>query len=385
MTLRSRLFEACKLADAVAGGALARALGPSGRPLPAAPRDVLVCRLWGLGNFALMAPLLQPEVAPRLRVLTLHRNAAWLRSQAPHVELLTLREPPHPGGPADVRAALAALRADPPDVVVDGETFLTLPALIVRLSCGAPIVGLSSGGARAPLLDHPVPDVATRHAGATFVALARAAGLRVGDGPGPLRVDDDARRQLAAAWPDDGRPLVVVHPGSGDHAPGRRWPAARFAEVCRALVAQDGARVALTGQRAERALLDEVAGAGGPRVVPLAGRLAPQQLLALLERADLLLTNDTGPLHLADALGTPVVALHGPSAPWRCGPRRAGSVALTADLPCSPCMDDARLKRIACRRPLCMQLLTVDDVLAACRRALVRPAPPVAQAHALAR
>ena len=110
--------------------------------------------------------------------------------------------------------------------------------------------------------------------------------------------------------------------------------------------------------------------AGDAPVTDLCGRLDTRALLALLARADLLVTNDTGPLHLADALGTPAVALYGPNTPHRYGPRLPVSRAVFADLPCSPCLDDRSMKRSSCRRYRCMEALSVAAVARACTAAL---------------
>lgn len=98
----------------------------------------------------------------------------------------------------------------------------------------------------------------------------------------------------------------------------------------------------------------------------LSGRLEIDALVDLLGGAALLVTNDTGPLHLADALGTATVGLFGPNTPQRYGPRRQGSLALFADLPCSPCLDARTMKRSSCRHYSCMTSLSVRDVAEAC-------------------
>jgi heptosyltransferase-2 len=177
----------------------------------------------------------------------------------------------------------------------------------------------------------------------------------------------------------------VLHPGSGDHFPGRRWPPERFGELAARLVEGHGARIVLTGNSAERALVRRVRADGPPGSLDLSGRLDTGELLALLARADLVVTNDTGPVHLADALGTAAVALYGPNTPHRYGPRGPLSIALYADLPCSPCLDDRTMKRSACRNHVCMQALSVTDVLAACNVRLASPrADPLPSQHAFA-
>lgn len=378
VTLHSRILDLTKGLDALIGVPAVRALPHARRALPHDPRDVLFIRLWGLGNLALLAPLFAAASPRRLRLLTLARNTGFVAAQFPGLEVLPLHEPHDPRALAALLGALRRLARDAPDVVIDCEQFLRLPTLLVRRACSAPIVGLDTPGqGRVALLDRAVAHDPLRHAAQTFAALGLAAGLPAADAAWRLSVPPALRERLRLLLPPGDGPLVVLHPGSGDHFPGRRWPASRFAELASALVATRGARLVVTGVHAERGLAAEVA--RGTGAWNACGRLDTSALLALLAEADLLVSNDTGPVHLADLLDTPTVALYGPNTPWRYGPRRRGSVALFADLPCSPCLDDRNMKRSACRHYACMQALSVADVAQACRAALANPAPmPIA-------
>lgn len=390
MSLHSRLHDLAKSADAALGRPLAHLAGGARRPLPAAPRDVLCLRLWGLGNLVLLGPhLLAAAAQGRVRLMTLARHAGFVRRHLPGVELLDLPDPLHPACAPQLLQHLAALRAAPPQVVLDAEQFLRLPLLAVRAACPAPTVGLDTPGqGRGPLLDRAVRHDPTRHVADTFAALARAAGLPAPP-PGPWLAADPAAQARVDALLERGAPqagrLIVLHPGSGDHFSGRRWPVERYARLARALALRPGVRLVVTGlpdeRRLVRALLDD-----GPRgTLDLCGALDAPGLLALLARADLLVTNDTGPLHLADALGTPCVALYGPNTPHRYGPRGPRSRALFADLPCSPCLDDRSMKRSSCRDHRCLRALEVDAVLAACEPLLQPRAPSRMDAHAATR
>lgn len=384
MTLHSRLLDAFKSADALVGAPLARVARGAPRRLPPTPSDVLIVRLWGLGNLALMAPVLAATGLRRLRVLTLARNADFLRRQFSHVEPLALHEPPHPACLPALARALCRVRQEPPDLILDCEQFLRLPALLLRSACRAPVVGLDTPGQRrGPLLDVPVPHDPTRHVADTFLALARAGGLVPATDRTPLEVSHRDRERLDELLPEGSGPLVVLHPGSGDHFPGRRWPPDDYGELSARLAARHGARIVLTGSASERGLVRRVRALGPQAALDLAGRLDTGLLLALLERADLVVSNDTGPVHLADALGSPVVALYGPNTPHRYGPRGPRALALYADLPCSPCLDDRTMKRSSCRKHVCMEALTVEDVLCACSLRLDVPRPARAT-HALA-
>ncbi|MFF1254233.1 glycosyltransferase family 9 protein [Pseudarthrobacter sp. NPDC058329] len=138
--------------------------------------------------------------------------------------------------------------------------------------------------------------------------------LEVAGFAGAFPVDLEARlapadgvRPLARAADDDGRPLVVMHPGATD--PRRRWPAERFAELAVACAA-DGFQVVVVGDVSERAIADRIVelAASGP-VRSLAGQLDMAGLVALLVSAAVVVGNDSGPRHLAQALGVPTVGI----------------------------------------------------------------------------
>jgi len=113
---------------------------------------------------------------------------------------------------------------------------------------------------------------------------------------------------------------IAVHPGSGAAPAQKRWPLCRFAEVARTLVAQTGAQIIVAGGPSEAALAAQLCCAIGPAAISLAGRLNLRQSMALFAACDLFVGNDSGPLHLASAVGTPVVGVYGPTDPAVFGP-----------------------------------------------------------------
>lgn len=115
------------------------------------------------------------------------------------------------------------------------------------------------------------------------------------------------RAAAKAVLPDEDRPLVAIHPGATD--PRRRWSPERFAAVGAALV-HAGARIALLGGAEDRALTGAIARTLGDATIDLAGRLTLGGVLGVLERCHLVVGNDSGPLHLARAVGTATVGLY---------------------------------------------------------------------------
>jgi len=125
-----------------------------------------------------------------------------------------------------------------------------------------------------------------------------------------------------------------VHPGAS--APSRRYPPESFARAIDLFAAQTGCQVVLTGEQGERALVDSIQSSMRTRALSLAGRLSLGELGALIERADLLVSNNTGPAHIAAALGTPVVDLYALTNPQHT-PWRVRNRVLFHDVPCRNC------------------------------------------------
>lgn len=160
-----------------------------------------------------------------------------------------------------------------------------------------------------------------------------------------LCVSDEDRAEAAAALADAGLapndPIALLNPGANN--PAKRWPAERFARVADHLATKHDLQVAISGGPAEEQIVQDVIDAASTEPVSLVGRTSLGALKALLERARILVTNDTGPRHIAAALDTPVVSLFGPTDPrWTLIHAPAGEIMITADpdLPPDQVADD---------------------------------------------
>ncbi|MBI4544645.1 MAG: glycosyltransferase family 9 protein [Gemmatimonadetes bacterium] len=243
-------------------------------------------------------------------------------------------------------------------------------ALLFRLGGVRERRGMQTDG-RSMLLTEPVPlhRLAGLHRSAVYFALVTGSPPAAPLVP-RVRVAAGAREAWARLVGGGGRPVVGLFPGG--HAPSRRWDGGRFAALARALAAR-GARVIVFGGPAERELTARVAGqvavdAGGRTDLPL--------LAAGLADCHLLVSNDSGPLHLAAAVGTPTVSLWGAGNPAVTGPAGAAHRLLRRpELPCVPCVKN-RCPRSGRGYVLeraeveCLKLIEVGDVLAAVEAAL---------------
>jgi ADP-heptose:LPS heptosyltransferase len=182
-------------------------------------------------------------------------------------------------------------------------------ALVLRMAGVAWVAGVSEDYPGS-LLDvrHPPPGDVPEAVRALELAAACGAQLPPGD-DGRLHVRHEVLRHVARPVPE---PYVVVHPGTS--VPARAWPAERHRAACAALSAL-GHRVVVTGGPDEAALTAYVADASATGAVDLGGRTDLRRLAGVLAAADAVVVGNTGPAHLAAAVGTPVVSLFAPTVP----------------------------------------------------------------------
>ena len=178
----------------------------------------------------------------------------------------------------------------------------------------------------------PEPEKLVRHEVRRQLALAAAVGCTALDERLSFRVPVRARQAVARLRLP--KPYVVVHPGAS--APSRRYPAEGFARAMDLLAAETGYEIVFTGESGERPLVELIRRAMFAETRSLAGRLELGELGALIEGAALLVSNNTGPAHLAAALGTPVVDLYALTNPQRT-PWQVPCRVLYHDVPCRNC------------------------------------------------
>jgi len=177
--------------------------------------------------------------------------------------------------------------------------------------------------------------------------------------PSPL---DEARaaRLLDEAGMPRQRPLIGMHPGGSGRWLTKRWDLARWIQLCR-LLQRHGADVVVTGGPEEQALAQTLRQALTPPPLIAIGQTSLMELACLVKRCRVFLTHDSAALHIAAAVGTPTVALFGPTDPRRHVPPTFAGVVLKKDVFCSPCYA-ARCRTIT---HACMKRITVEEVFKA--------------------
>ncbi len=177
----------------------------------------------------------------------------------------------------------------------------------------------------------------------------------------------DERLQARKFLQDMKRPILGINPGA-TYGSAKRWLPERFAEIVNWFISDTGGSAIIFGGESEVDIADEIFKKAIPEfrtsnsLVSIAGKTSLRELISLISECDVFLTNDSGPLHIAYAVGTPIVALFGSTDPELTGPPPGSNgnsnVIITPDIPCSPCFERT------CKNNdmSCMYAITSDDV-----------------------
>ena len=351
-----------------------RAAPPGGATLP---RRILLLRLERIGDLVMvldaiaMVRSFAPEaeidlvvgswnrslagVIPGVRIETL--DVPWMARQGRGLTWLQL-----------VRRA-RAWRRNRYDLAINFEPDIR-SNLLLGLSGAPRRAGFASGGGGAVLSDAIAPDPGAHVAenARTLVERAFRRTRRTPRAAVNLNIPEEVRQKAAqlVPVPAGGVPLIGIQPAAGRRI--KEWDPVRFAEVGAELARARNASVVIIGSQGDQPVVDAVR-AAWPADVPVSVLPADLDLVvlaAVLERLTLLITGDTGPMHLAAAVGTPVLAIFGPSLPSRYAPLSARSKIVRIDIHCSPCNLMRRPpERCLGRVPECLAGITTADVLRA--------------------
>lgn len=369
-----------------AAATLRRLFGRRAQGTGVGPRRILLLRLERIGDLVMALPAigdvlaLAPEARIDLAVGSWNAPLARAIAGIHCVETLDARWLARGDEGLGLPALLAAARGwrhRRYDLAINFEPDIR-SNLVLAASGAAWTAGFASGGG-GPLLDLALDYDTRMHTADNARRLVAAAfGREAPRRAAPLlTIPEEAARKASAYLPAVTGPLIGVHASGGRAV--KQWDPQRFGEVARRLVQERDATIVVTGTAADRPLVDAVkAAVPAANVVDASGDLDLLTLAALLQRLDLFVTGDTGPMHLAAVAGTPVVSVFGPSDPVRYGPRGPHDRVVRLDLPCSPC-NRIRLPPDRCtgHTPDCLSLLPADSVTQAALAVLdtVRPRP----------
>jgi len=342
------------------------------------PGTILVIKFFGLGSILLSATFLEELrvrfPGARIIYLTFSSNRELLQKLPQVSDRVTISTSGFFTFIRDTYAAIALLRRASVDIVFDLEFFSKFSTLLSTFS-GAPVrVGYELPTRwRRWNLTHPVPLDHSSHVVQVFMRQLEiiAPGENEAGRPYRLVASHEEKASLLRQFPvgNNGGENFAININAGPASLERRWPADRFMKVVQTLHAVNPARrFFLIGNLEERKYVDEAIRSSdipNATILNCAGMFTIGELVALFEQCNLLLTNDSGPMHIAASVGTPVVALFGPESPQFYGPAGNGRIVYKA-IECSPCLNMYNAKMFACPyNARCMREISVSEVLGA--------------------
>ncbi len=366
------------------------------------PKNILFLELSEMGSTVLADPAMkkaQGAFGAELHFVIFAKNRPGLSlsGTVPGENIFAIRDGAFLALAVDAVRFLVWTRRKKIDTVFDLELFSRFSALLTALSGASNRIGFhahhNEGLYRGGMLTHRVAYNPHIHIAKNFIAQVNAlvnalAGDAAATPEDPysrtLITDEDVAvtrieagegekkavlEKIQAACPSfdpGGNRILLVNPNASQMLPQRRWPADRYVELIRRLLADaEDIVVLITGAPEERHEAGGLVKAvGSPRCVNFAGGVEFLQLTALYSLSALMVTNDSGPGHFASLTEMPVVVLFGPETPHLYKPL-GRATALYAGLACSPCVSAANHRKTTCRDNRCMAAITVDQVFEA--------------------
>lgn len=322
-----------------------------------ASEKILLIRLSSLGDVVLTTPAIRavrthfPEAY--IAMLVAKQSADVLREN-PHLnEIITFDRLAKDKDTGEMLRVIRHLRERKLTVAIDLQRkFRT--ELLMYFSGATERVG------KGRLCTVRVQEQGNKHATAHYFDLLHAVGIPASDQRLELFLAEseriDAASRLDTAGVSETALKVGLFPGAGWKL--REWMPERFAAIGDRLVAQFNANVLVFGGQKETELVQTVVDLMDAPAIPFAGNLQIRQLAAYIQQCDLFLTNDTGPMHIAAAVGTPTVSLFGPGNHIRFQPLGTMHQTIRHAVPCSPCKQFTD----KCKDNICMKGIAVDAV-----------------------
>lgn len=258
---------------------------------------------------------------------------------------------------------IRAVRKRPFDLVVDLQGLLR--SALLGYVTGAPVrIGFAEAreGASRFYTDRvPIPEGVV-HAVDRYRTAAKALGCQSEkvhfDIPSLVETATTVRRLLSLAGLQESAPFALIHPTARWES--KKWEPTRFAELADWLVREKRLPIVFVGSKGEREEVGRIVEKMKHPALNVAGKTTLPELAELIRRAAFFVCNDSGPMHLAAAVGTPVVALFGPTDPRKIGPYGAGHIVIRKEVDCAGCSRNRCVRGNAC-----MRAISVDEVVRA--------------------
>lgn len=346
-------------------------------------KKTLALKFWGLGSILLLTPAMsefrKTYPGSRLVFLTLSRNREICESLKLFDAVITINI--DRGWFVFSRTFLGAILSiwkERFDMVIDFEFFTRFSSIVTFLAFAKTRVGYHAWETwRGNIHNIQVPFNRYWHVMDNFYNLGVHIGFPARKNLTMVKpfVSPEDKAVVAELLEEAGvkNGFIAVHVNAGDLSAERRWPRDNFMSVLGKVLDNYELSVVFIGSRADRGYVQDVIdGINRPHALNFAGKLSITQLAFLFENSKLVISNDSGPLHLAVAMEAATISFFGPETPVFYGPAGEKHTVFFKNIECSPCINVHDRKSVRCywSRPKCMEAITVQEVFAAIEKKL---------------
>ena len=336
-----------------------------------APLKILIIKLSAIGDVVHMLPVLESihrcypdasidwvveraaadliEYHPLLRRVIVSDRKRWQKTLFSFAAL------------KEITSFVRAVRSEKYDIILDMQGLMK-SGIITGLARGGRKLGLgeSREGAGFFLTEKPAPVNFNDHAIDRYMGILKLLECSSVSYEGKVPITEEDQNYIMKMFADlnlGSRPVVGINPMAKWRS--KLWYPERFISIADRLISEFNCDVIFTGEEEDRSYIDGIVNGMVHQAANIAGRTSLRELAFLYTKINFLITTDTGPMHIAAAMKCPVIALFGPTAPWRTGPYGEGHISLRSEISCSPCY-----KR-TCNKMLCMNDITTEKVIGA--------------------
>jgi len=346
--------------------------------LPKKPSNILMVKLSALGDTILTVPAIRAvrQQFPEAKITFLGGDTnEGILQRCPYIDqFYVFKKEKSMVDPGYLFNFVGNLRRQSNDLVIHFGQWERLESVLVGLTRGNFKVGFKTERQyKHWIYDSWIEHSKDIHEVENFNNLVRSFGVTTGDGQPEFWIsksDLESARRILHRNELMERRVIVFHPGCGAHGKPREWSINNYVELGeRILTYSNNSGIMLTGSSLEKDRCSFIEKRLGKNACSVAGETNLGQTAALLRMSDILVSGNTGIIHLGAAVDTKAVALHGPTSPIEWGPYGGQSTVIKSSKPCAPCLYLGF--EYKCRKPDCMDEIGVDEVFDAVRKLFV--------------
>ena len=330
-------------------------------------KEVLIIRTAYIGDVLMTLPILKPlkEKFPKARISFMtSKDSGELLKGNPYIDKIFYFNPFwfYKSSVLEYLKFIRKIRKEKYDLVIETRGDIREILFIVSLLKSRFKMSYGFGGGTC-LLTHVVPFDEVKHRIEYHLDLVRYLGCFINKIDWGIYLQDDEKLKIKEILEINGikRPYILIHPGA--RLPLKRWSIVKYASLCNLLIEKYRMDVILLDSKQEIEPLDNNFQNMKCKPVSYVGKLSLRELAGLISDAEVFVCNDSAPMHIAAAMGTPTVAIFGPSKSIETGPYGKNHVIVEKEFACRPTCDESRCKNKD--RHACMESISLEDVLGA--------------------